>query len=104
MDGTHRGFEDFCVLNGRRTDENYRGTYEASEMKRFGQFANSTRVGEEKRDHNPTVVAGWCWSCVNALRLAYAPPESESQTRLVRGPPITAFFRDCFALRLINVL
>jgi serine/threonine-protein kinase HipA len=47
MDGTHRGFEDFCVLNGRRTDEKYRGSYETSVMKRFGQFANSTHVNED---------------------------------------------------------
>src|SRR6185369_5452501 len=47
MDGTYRGFEDFCVLNGRRTDEKYRGSYETSIMKRFGQFANSTHVGED---------------------------------------------------------
>jgi serine/threonine-protein kinase HipA len=47
MDGTYRGFEDFCVLNGRRTDDKYRGTYETSVMKRFGQFANSTHVGED---------------------------------------------------------
>jgi hypothetical protein len=38
MDGTYRGVEDFCVLNGRRTDEKYRGSYETSVMKRFGQF------------------------------------------------------------------
>jgi serine/threonine-protein kinase HipA len=47
MDGTYRGFEDFCVLNGRRTDEKYRGSYETPVMKRFGQFANSTHVGED---------------------------------------------------------
>jgi serine/threonine-protein kinase HipA len=47
MDGTYRGFEDFCVLNGRRTDEKYRGNYETSVMKRFGQFANSTHVNED---------------------------------------------------------
>jgi serine/threonine-protein kinase HipA len=47
MDGTYRGFEDFCVLNGRRTDEKYRGSYETSVMKRFGQFANSTHVYED---------------------------------------------------------
>jgi serine/threonine-protein kinase HipA len=46
-DGTYRGFEDFCVLNGRRTDEKYRGSYETSVMKRFGQFANSTHVNED---------------------------------------------------------
>ena len=47
MDGTYRGFEDFCVLNGRRTDEKYRGSYETSVMKRFAQFANSTHVNED---------------------------------------------------------
>src|SRR5882724_4867225 len=40
-DGTYRGFEDFCVLNARRTDEKYRGSYEGSVMRRFQQFANS---------------------------------------------------------------
>jgi serine/threonine-protein kinase HipA len=39
--GSYRGFEDFCVLNARRTDEKYRGSYETSVMKRFEQFANS---------------------------------------------------------------
>jgi serine/threonine-protein kinase HipA len=47
MDGTYHGFEDFCVLNGRRTDEKYRGSYETSVMKRFGQFANSTHVNDD---------------------------------------------------------
>ncbi len=47
MDGTYRGFEDFCVLNARRTEEKYRGSYETSVMKRFGQFANSTHVAED---------------------------------------------------------
>ncbi len=47
MDGTYRGFEDFCVLNARRTDEKYRGTYETHVMKRFAQFANSPRVNED---------------------------------------------------------
>src|SRR5437899_4715462 len=43
-DGTYRGLEDFCVLNARRTDEKYRGSYETSVMKRFQQFANSPDV------------------------------------------------------------
>src|SRR5260221_14441575 len=47
MEGTYGGFEDFCVLNGRRTEEKYRGTYETSVMKRFGEFANSTHVNED---------------------------------------------------------
>jgi len=47
MDGTYRGFEDFCALNARRTDEKYRGSYETSVMKRFGQFANSPHVHQD---------------------------------------------------------
>ena len=35
------------MLNARRTDEKYRGSYETSVMKRFGQFANSTHVNED---------------------------------------------------------
>lgn len=46
-DGTYRGFEDFCVLNARRTEEKYRGSYESSIMKRFGEFANSPHVIED---------------------------------------------------------
>src|ERR1700731_2525624 len=46
-DGTYRGFEDFCVLNARRTDEKYRGSYETSIMKRFSEFANSPHVGDD---------------------------------------------------------
>ncbi len=46
-DGTYRGFEDFCVLNARRTDEKYRGSYETSIMKRFSEFANSPTIGQD---------------------------------------------------------
>jgi serine/threonine-protein kinase HipA len=46
-DGTYRGFEDFCVLNGKRTDQKYSGSCETSIMKRFAEFANSTHVGED---------------------------------------------------------
>ncbi len=46
-DGTYRGFEDFCVLNARRTEEKYRGSYETSIMKRFVEFANSPHVSED---------------------------------------------------------
>lgn len=42
--GTYYGFEDFCVLNARRTDEKYSGSYETSIFKRFEQFANSPHV------------------------------------------------------------
>ena len=47
IDGTYRGFEDFCALNARRADEKYRGSYETQVMKRFSQFANSTHVNED---------------------------------------------------------
>jgi serine/threonine-protein kinase HipA len=47
MDGTYRGFEDFCALNARRTGEKYRGSYETSVMKQFAQFAHSTHVNED---------------------------------------------------------
>jgi serine/threonine-protein kinase HipA len=46
-DGTSRGFEDFCVLNARRTDEKYRGSYETGVMKRFEQFAHSRHIHED---------------------------------------------------------
>ena len=46
-DGTYRGFEDFCVLNARRTEEKYRGSYETSVMKRFQQFSNSPHINED---------------------------------------------------------
>jgi serine/threonine-protein kinase HipA len=47
MDGMYRGFEDFCALNARRTEEKYSGSYETSVMKRFAQFANSTHINED---------------------------------------------------------
>jgi serine/threonine-protein kinase HipA len=43
-DGTYRGFEDFCVLNGRTSDQKYRGSYESSVLKRFEQFARSPEL------------------------------------------------------------
>jgi serine/threonine-protein kinase HipA len=46
-DGTYRGFEDFCVLNAKRTDQKYSGSYETSIIKRFQQFANSPHVIED---------------------------------------------------------
>ena len=50
MDGSYRGFEDFCVLNARRTDEKYRGSYETAVMKRFQQFARSGNLLAESLD------------------------------------------------------
>ena len=46
-DGTYRGFEDFCVLNARRTEQKYRGSYESSVIGRFTQFANSRHLSDD---------------------------------------------------------
>jgi len=46
-DGTCRGFEDFCLLNARRTGQKYSGSYETSVLKRFTQFANSSHMFED---------------------------------------------------------
>jgi serine/threonine-protein kinase HipA len=43
-DGSYRGFEDFCVLNARRTADKYRGSYETSILKRFRDFASPDAV------------------------------------------------------------
>jgi serine/threonine-protein kinase HipA len=58
-DGTYRGFEDFCVLNARRTDEKYRGSYETNVVKRLQQFANSPTVLQESL-HLFTLIALNC--------------------------------------------
>jgi serine/threonine-protein kinase HipA len=47
-DATYRGFEDFCVLNARRSDEKYRGSYETSVLKRFAQFCDSEHLIEDQ--------------------------------------------------------
>jgi serine/threonine-protein kinase HipA len=46
-DGTYRGFEDMCVLNGRLTEDKYRGSYESSLLKRFQRFSQSAEVAED---------------------------------------------------------
>jgi serine/threonine-protein kinase HipA len=46
-DGSYRGFEDFCVLNGRGTAQKYSGSYETRVLRRFQQFASSSGVAEE---------------------------------------------------------
>jgi serine/threonine-protein kinase HipA len=48
-DGTYRGFEDFCVLNARRTDQKYRGSYETAIVKRFGQACGALDQDELTR-------------------------------------------------------
>ncbi len=46
-DGTYRGFEDFCVLNARRTEQKYHGSYETSILKRFAQFVSPASLSED---------------------------------------------------------
>ncbi|MBU2605194.1 MAG: type II toxin-antitoxin system HipA family toxin [Alphaproteobacteria bacterium] len=43
-DGRYRGFEDFCVLNGRRTADKYLGSYETAVLKRFREFASPGQI------------------------------------------------------------
>lgn len=43
-DGHYRGFEDFCVLNARRTSDKYHGSYETAVLKRFREFASPDQV------------------------------------------------------------
>ena len=45
--GSYRGFEDFCVLNARRTDEKYRGSYETSVLKRLQQFVSPSSQADD---------------------------------------------------------
>lgn len=40
-DGSYRGVEDFCVLNARRTEEKYRGSYETAVLKRLGDYVGA---------------------------------------------------------------
>ena len=67
-DGTYRGFEDFCVLNAKRTDQKYSGSYETSIFKRFEQFANSPHVNTDLERLLTLIVL----NCV--LRNGDAPP------------------------------
>jgi serine/threonine-protein kinase HipA len=43
-DGGYLGFEDFCVLNARRTADKYQGSYETTVLKRFREFASPDQV------------------------------------------------------------
>lgn len=45
-DGTYRGFEDFCVLNGKGTSDKYAGSYESAILKRFRQFASADAIDD----------------------------------------------------------
>ncbi len=45
--GAYLGFEDFCVLNGKRTDQKYSGSYETRVMRRFQEFGRSNTTPQE---------------------------------------------------------
>jgi serine/threonine-protein kinase HipA len=46
-DGSYRGVEDFCVLNARRTEEKYRGSYETAVMKRLADYVDTVDLPAE---------------------------------------------------------
>jgi serine/threonine-protein kinase HipA len=46
-DGSYRGVEDFCVLNARRTEEKYRGSYETAVMKRLADYVDTADLPAE---------------------------------------------------------
>ncbi len=46
-DGSYRGVEDFCVLNARRTEEKYRGSYETAVMKRLSDYVGAADLPAE---------------------------------------------------------
>ncbi len=58
-DGTYKGFEDFCVLNGRQTREKYQGSYETAVLTRFRDFASPSSVAEGS-EHIFTLIALNC--------------------------------------------
>jgi serine/threonine-protein kinase HipA len=49
-DGSYRGFEDFCVLNGKHTADKYSGSYESSVIRRFQQFSHSPDLVSDVED------------------------------------------------------
>jgi len=56
------------VLNARRTEEKYRGSYETSILKRFSEFANSSHVGEDL-ERLFTLIAVNC-ACATVTRIS----------------------------------
>jgi serine/threonine-protein kinase HipA len=46
-DGTYLGMEDFAVLNGRGTDDKYRGSYETAVIRRADDFLGESRFREQ---------------------------------------------------------
>lgn len=49
-DGSYLGVEDFCTLNGRGTDDKYKGGYESVLFKRMTDFiSGATRAAEQEK-------------------------------------------------------
>lgn len=46
-DGRYKGLEDFCVLNAKRTDDKYNGSYETQVLRRFQQNAEPSTTLQE---------------------------------------------------------
>ena len=46
-DGTYRGVEDFCVLNGRPTAEKYNGSYETAVIKRLNDYVDNRNLAAD---------------------------------------------------------
>jgi serine/threonine-protein kinase HipA len=49
VDDAYLGFEDFCVLNGLRSADKYRGSYETALFKRMKQFVSTTQIEAASR-------------------------------------------------------
>jgi len=47
-DGTYCGFEDFCVLNAKRSADKYMGSYETAIIRRFEEYGRSDLIHEEQ--------------------------------------------------------
>jgi len=106
MDGTYRGLEDFCVLNARRTDEKYRGSYESQVMKRFTQFANSTHVNEDMEKLFTLIALNCAIRNGNAhlknFAIVYDDVHGEARLAPVYDLVTTSVYipKDCLALTL----
>lgn len=58
--GEYLGFEDFCVLNGKKTDQKYMGSYEGAVLKRFTDFAANSPTYSDDLESLFTLIALNC--------------------------------------------
>jgi hypothetical protein len=54
-DGTYCGFEDFCVLNAKRSADKYVGSYETAIIRRFEEYGRSSPTNCEEPLHHELV-------------------------------------------------